>query len=66
MQTEQEEWVIGDALIHGNWQVFEKSEDQLRSTETPYFFPFDITGFLKLVDFDRVGKKTFHSYSLRN
>jgi len=53
----QEEWVIWD-INSRQLQVFEKSEDQFTHLpELSYFFPSDITGFLKLVDFDKDGKK---------
>jgi hypothetical protein len=53
----QEEWVIWD-INSRQLQVFEKNGDEFTHLpELSYFFPSDIAGFLKLVDFDNDGKK---------
>ncbi|WP_075351817.1 T9SS type A sorting domain-containing protein [Algoriphagus marinus] len=52
-----EEWVIWD-INSRQLQVFEKSGDTFRHLpDLSYLFPADISGFLKLVDYDGDGKK---------
>lgn len=52
-----EEWVIWD-INSRQLQVFEKSGDTFRHLpDLSYLFPSDISGFLKLVDYDGDGKK---------
>ncbi|MDG1279452.1 MAG: FG-GAP-like repeat-containing protein [Algoriphagus sp.] len=53
----KEEWAIWD-INSRQLQVFEKSGDGFTHLpELSYLFPTDISGFLKLVDFDGDGKK---------
>jgi hypothetical protein len=52
-----EEWVIWD-INSRQLQVFEKSGDSFTHLpELSYLFPADISGFLKLADYDGDGKK---------
>ncbi len=52
-----EEWVIWD-INSRQLQVYKKQGDTfIHLPELSYYFPPDITGFLKLTDFDKDGKK---------
>jgi len=52
-----EEWIIWD-INSRQLQVYQKSGDTFTHLpELSYLFPLDISGFLKLVDFDGDGKK---------